>query len=115
MHLYLKIGVPVIIIALLIIGVGISFKAGYARGRNISWQQGYDKGHSDGLAEIGPRLADDEQKLGSLRDQYNNLADDYNELRSNVTNYINANQYKAVQRISCTSSSLGSYTYTNCY
>lgn len=115
MSLYVKIGVPALIVALLIVGIGISFKVGYAKAHNVSWQQGYDKGHSDGLAEVAPRLVDSEQKLGSLRDEYNTLADDYNELRNNVTSFVSTSQYQAARRISCTSNSIGSYTYTNCY
>lgn len=43
------------------------------RVQDISWQAGYDKGHDAGLAEVGPRISDDETKLGNIRSSYNDL------------------------------------------
>lgn len=41
--------------------------------KDSSWQVGYDKGHDAGLAEVGPRIDDDETKLVATRTLYNDL------------------------------------------
>ena len=90
----------------------------YTRAGNAKWQAGYDKGHSAGLAEVGPRIADDEAKLAQMNDKYNSLVADYNSLRDTVLRYVSSTQYQSKQPIHCTSYSYGldsAFTSTNCY
>lgn len=106
---------------IVVCGVGFgSYEYGHIQGtktgKNLGWQSGYDKGHQAGLAEVGPRISDDESKLSTMADQYNQLSDNYNNLRNAIIQYAGtAGSYKVSTRISCTSNSLGGYTYTNCY
>lgn len=84
-----------------------TYKTAYAKGKSIAWQSGYNKGHAAGLAEVGPRIEDDEQKLADMRNQYNTLL---NQVKAYVPQQSSA--------IHCASSSYGinnQFTNTNCY
>lgn len=113
--------IMVVLSAIVICGVVFgSYEYGHTKGvntgKNLGWQKGYDKGHYDGLAEVGPRISDDETKLSNMTSQYNQLSDNYNNLRNAIIQYAGtAGSYKASTHISCTSNDIGNYTYANCY
>jgi hypothetical protein len=116
----MKIARYLMVVAITIsVGV-ICFQVGQSNGqrdgKKIAWQVGYDKGHHDGLAENGPRINDDESKLANVTSQYNQLSDNYNNLRNAIIKYAGtAGSYQPSTHISCTSNDIGSYTFTNCY
>lgn len=105
-----------LIMLALALGGGFYWGSQNAKSKSASsWQAGYNKGHTDGLAEVQPRISDDETRLSSITDKYNQLSDQYNQLRNAVIQYVGASTYQPSKHLSCTSNAIGSYTYTNCY
>ncbi len=102
--------VSAIIVSGILIVVGYtSYKQGYATGSDKSWSAGYQSGRS-----VGHDEAYNEASASTVSsDEYNDLVDEYNELRQAAINYV-GNTYKPKQSLNCTSNTIGSTTFTNC-
>ena len=85
-----------------------AYAAGRAAGMTDGQKSGYDTGYAAGQAFSNVQY-------NQLVDKYNGLVGDYNTLRTAVIKYIGATSYQSRSAISCTSNTLGAYTYTNCY
>lgn len=75
----------------------------------------YNQGVQQGKDEMGPRVFDLQMKNNQLSDDYNKLVSGYNSLRDSVIKYVGYTQYQAKQPVRCTSNTINSFTYTNCY
>ena len=114
------------VVALIVVTAGASFYYGnqhsYTRGYNTGKKAQYTVDQAvdqtvNGAANNLDQQAEATQinRYNSLVTQYNALSDNYNSLRSAVIRYVgNAGSYQPSAHLSCTSNTIGSYTYTNC-
>lgn len=97
-----------LIISLLFTGIFFwhykTIKADEIKSLQSKWQQGYNVGHEDGLAEVGPRLEGSEAQRREIQGKYDDLV-------NRVNNY-NSQRNTSIR---CSSNNLGYSTYTTCY
>jgi hypothetical protein len=111
-----QVRVRFVITFLLLVGaVSGAFGVGYQYGYKNGEKEGHDKGYSNATRDYKITTDAAEKSLGNLQQEYGSLLSDYNNLRSSALQYINSQQYQARQPVSCTSNTIGAFTYTNCY
>lgn len=88
-----------------------AYAAGRTAGISEGQKAGYDNGYSAGVG-YGTYVSN---QYSQLADKYNKLVNDYNNLRDAAINYVNATAYQSRSTLSCTTHSIGTYTYTDCY
>lgn len=102
---------------LVLVGV-VSFWVGHTRA-TAKYQGEYSRGYKSAESKLNSQI----DAMGAngfeadrLRSDYNKLVDDYNKLRAEAINYVNANVYQPRQPITCSSYDYGfSSTSTTCY
>lgn len=110
--------VAFIVALVAIVGLG-SYRVGEGQGRKSGYTSGREAGYSVGQAAGRAEQERVEKLLGDgwqtsykgLETDYNKLVKDYNAL----LRYANTPQYQPRQPIHCSSTTLSTTTYTNCY
>ncbi len=98
-----------------------TFKNAYAAGKSVGREEGIEDSRESATWITGSADAvslsfnDEYNKLSADHDKlisdYNQLVNQYNEL----LRYANTPRYQPASPLSCTSSAVGTFTYTNCY
>jgi hypothetical protein len=113
--------ISVVIVAILVLGSVSLYRLGEHNGYKKGYASGHGVGFKDGVAYDLAHPATDifsthsEEDYTKLQTQYNDLAAQYNNLRTEAIKYVNANSYKAVAPLHCTSNTFSGTTTTNCY
>ena len=104
-------------IGLILIGFVVVTFISYTHGVNKGEAIGYKNGHTVGLKEGEDNSIKTDFSTGiKLRQDYNKLVEDYNNLRNTTVQYVQIPQYAPRTPVSCTSYSFSEYSSTtNCY
>lgn len=100
-----------IILIVLLVGIG-SYFIGSSTGKSEAYQNGYNDGRVIGFNDAPKPDYTYQDKLFA---DYNKLVEDYNTLRESTPAVVQVPVYQPRTPVSCTSNTIGSYAYTNCY
>lgn len=100
------------IVVLLLIAVGYG---GWYLGSKVAYDVGYEKGRNAGYTQAKSDLPPMDLTMFVTTQEYEDLRSDYNTLVEKYNALGTAQSYQTRQPVHCTTNSIGSSMYTNCY
>ncbi len=108
-------------ICLVVLAIISSEAGSFFYGQQQGYSQGYSHGHDIGWDDAKKNYNVDNPpksyffEYENLKGDYNKLLEDYNKLVKEANAALSRPIFQPRQSVNCTSNTIGTYAYTNCY